>query len=142
MSALLRRFIQDCRDLWTLLTRGEPEDDPIMPFRLIAEMAKFPEEKIDWFLWECEQIQLGGYAIWFDHWRYEGERWAYAEPTESQRRANWNASLARAVQRHGAAVVRDKGQRAAAHIVGTKLEDDYWRQPDPVSWVMKINIGG
>lgn len=65
----LERFLSDCRDLWSLITKGQPKDDPLLPWRMMAEIAKQPVFDVD--AWEAEQWRLSQRkAFWFDPERY------------------------------------------------------------------------
>lgn len=69
----LRRLLSDARDLWTLLTKGQPVDDPFLPWRMAVEFAKLHivDEDID--AWEGRMYALpGNHAFWFAHDRYAG----------------------------------------------------------------------
>lgn len=71
LRKVLRRVAEDFRDLWTLITKGQPVDnDPHMAYRFMAELAKSPEQnmaEID--AWEAEMFAKSG-AWWFDPERY------------------------------------------------------------------------
>jgi hypothetical protein len=134
LSRLVARIRQDWRDLKTLL-RGEQEPEMTLAEMLRATLPHVPESKIDWFVWECEQYAKSP-VFWFDPWRYAGTDLAFDEPTEQQRRKVWEASLQRAIARHGQVIVRRHGVELADAIVGTPREDEYFRQPDPWAWAM------
>lgn len=68
-----KRFISDLRDLWTLLTKGQPEVDPLLPWRMMAELAKYQPPTEDMDAWEGKMYALpGNYAFWFAFDRYRG----------------------------------------------------------------------
>jgi len=72
-KVMLARLLSDLRDLWTLLTKGQPVDDPFLPWRMAAELAKLHivDEDID--AWEGRMYASpGNYAFWFAHDRYAG----------------------------------------------------------------------
>lgn len=77
---LIERFIQDCRDLWQLLTKGQPKDDPLLPWRMMAELAKHVEP-IDIDKWEADMFARSG-AWWFDPARYDGTPFAWPKRVE------------------------------------------------------------
>ncbi len=81
---MLRRFISDLRDLWTLITKGQPESDPLLPWRMMAEMAKF-QQPIDIDDWEREQFARNRLAVWFDPERYAGTEFDWPKPVEPHR---------------------------------------------------------
>lgn len=79
---IAKRFMSDCRDLWTLLTKGQPKDDPILPYRLLAETAKIGQPsmaEID--AWEADMFAKSG-AWWFDPARYDGTPFAWPKPEQ------------------------------------------------------------
>lgn len=135
LRLLWQRLCADFRDLLRLL-RGEEPEPLTLGDMLKMTLPQVPTETVDWFVWECEQYAASP-VFWFNHWRYEGTEWAYPDPTNEQRIKVWNASLRRAIAEFGEAHVRAQGQRLAAKITGTMLEDIYFRQPDPWAWVMR-----
>lgn len=80
------RFLEDCRDLWTLITKGGPEPlDELLPWKIMAEMAKQPIPQVDWFPEMCENYARHPTAFWNDWWLFDGEPWANPEPTPDER---------------------------------------------------------
>lgn len=72
---MLNRILSDLRDLWTLITKGQPEVDPLLPWRMVAELAKFQPAPFDIDLWEVEQYARNPLAVWFDPDRYTGTKY-------------------------------------------------------------------
>lgn len=102
----------------------------------LSEWAQTEAGK-DWFAWECEQYAKCPTAFWFDHWRYRGSKFAYPEPTEPQRRANWDASLKRMIAEYGEAEMKMIGNAVVAIIAqDPQLEDVYWHAPAPWEWAV------
>jgi hypothetical protein len=91
------------------------------------------DQNIDWFVWESEQIQRGGYAPWFDHQRYAGTRFAFPEPTPEQaaRVIRTGVDLASAI--YGSTFVLGV-VREASNIAATGEHCD---PQDPFGWAMK-----
>lgn len=80
----LKRFIEDCRDLWTLITKGQPKNmDPILPWRMMAELAKFNPEPVDWDKWESDRFKAHPLACWFDPERYADTPYDWPKKTEA-----------------------------------------------------------
>lgn len=79
ISLVISRIKQDWKDLLRFLLGDEPE--PVIPIRITFDHI---DQDVDWFVWESEQIQRGGYVFWFDHWRYDGQQQPYPEPTDEQ----------------------------------------------------------
>jgi len=88
---MMKRLMSDLRDLWTLMTKGQPQDDPFMPWRMAAELAKVtPSVNLD--RWEAEQFAANPLAVWFDPHRYRDT--AYDWPSiQSYRRHQSLAEL-------------------------------------------------
>ncbi len=81
---MISRLISDIRDLWTLITKGQPKDDPFLPWRMMAEMAKLPET-VDYHKWEAEMYIRNLKAFWFDPDRYAGDEcdWPVTEKVKA-----------------------------------------------------------
>lgn len=69
---MLSRFLSDLRDLWTLITKGHPEVDALLPWRIAADLAKHQPTPVDWHKWEAGQYSVNRLAFWFDPDRYAG----------------------------------------------------------------------
>jgi hypothetical protein len=85
---------------WAALNRDKNAEALASLAAQLDEWAK-KEAKRDWFAWEGEQYAQCPSAFWFDHWRYANSDFEYPEPTQAQRRANWDASFKRMVEKHG-----------------------------------------
>lgn len=91
-STWLTRFLSDCRDLWTLITKGHPEDDVHLPWRMAAELAKTPEIDLD--AWEADMWERGGRnACWFDPARYDDTPYAFVKRPKRQTGQDHSAGL-------------------------------------------------
>jgi len=76
----LERFLSDCRDLWALITKGQPADDPLLPYRMMAELAKHAEP-VDIDKWEADMFARSG-VWWFDPARYDGTPFAWPKKVQ------------------------------------------------------------
>lgn len=75
MRKALARFMSDLRDLWTLITRGQPGADDLLPWRMAAEFAKMQVPGVDLDRWERDQFAAN--AFWFDPERYDDTPFAW-----------------------------------------------------------------
>jgi hypothetical protein len=91
--------------------------------QLERPQSAMPEPEFDWFAWESDQIQRGGYAFWFDHWRYEGQPGAYLDPTPEQRAKVFRASLAKAREQYGQERLNDLIAVAVQRLQATGLSE-------------------
>lgn len=81
IRGIVWRFLSDCRDFWRLITKGQPEEDPLLLWRLVAETAKIGIPSMDEIdRWEEEMFAKCG-AWWFDPSRYDGTPFAWPERT-------------------------------------------------------------
>lgn len=138
LRKLITRIKQAWRLFW-LLRETEHITRPALP--------TLPDNT-DWFVWESEQIQRGGYVFWFDHWRYEGQPGAYPDPTPEQRTKVFEMSMARAMAKHGA---RGRLEKMVADAVATLMAQGFTEQEvfervermgqDPVQWAVDVANG-
>ncbi len=124
------------KNLWARLLRWlMPQDQPVT-----LTVPPIPIPDVDWFVWESEQIQKGGYAPWFDHWRYEGEPFAYPDPTAEQRAKVFRMSEAKALRTMRVEVLRDIEELVTADLAKQGIDTQHLYKrvmlmgQDPVQW--------
>lgn len=130
------RFVAWVMRLWRFLAQG-----PLAPTYVFSPLPKEQQPEVDWFVWESEQIQDGGYCFWFDHWRYDEQPWAFEEPTEAQRGKVFKRSHKKALERgYTQAQIQRASDAVADHLEakGFTTLPRYGRVremgQDPVRW--------
>lgn len=125
MLDAIRRFCD-----WLVSFFTTPPED-------LSVVATHMEKPFDWFAWECEQYSETG-APWFDHYRYDGTPFAYKDPSEADRRKNWERCLRRARERYSEYELSDLERWAQREMPGVfDGRSSYARSPDPIEWAMK-----
>lgn len=135
IGRFMARFIQDCRDLWALITKGQPKDDPLLPWRMMAELAKSPAIDID--AWEADMFARSG-VWWFDPARYDGTPFAWPKRVEPiSQQGYWGlmqAAPADYKSQRQAALIQQIAAQSQLQAHQAMMQSNPWAQAQANSW--------